>query len=110
MQSPTLHMLEERQHAVRDMLTDICAFQIDQAIRAKVLPADADKSFTLTLPNLLPPDTQAMASALNLVSQALSTEAARATVTPELARQVLDALLAHGPHHRPEPHWPTYAC
>ena len=92
MQSPTLHMLEDRQDALRDMLTGMCLFQIDQAIRARVLPADVNKSFTLTLPNLLPPDTQAMASALNLASQALSTDAARAHVTPEITHQVLAAL------------------
>lgn len=62
-----------------------------------------DKSFTLTLPNLLLPGTQArrpaaaMASALSLASQAFSTEGAPTNVSSEVACQVLDGLTGSVP-------------
>jgi hypothetical protein len=94
MQSPTLHMLEERQHAIRDMLTDICKFQIDQAIRAKVLPADVDKSFTLTLPNLLPADIAGLAIAFRQVLTAMAAPGASTFLIEQEAEKLI-SLITH---------------
>ena len=85
MQSPTVHMLDERQHAVRDMLT---------AIRAKVLPADVDKSFTLTLPNLLPADIASLATAFRQVLTAMATPGAENYLTSPEAQKLI-SLITH---------------
>ena len=90
MQSPTLHMLEERQDTIKAMLTSICRFQIHQAIIAKTLPPDVDQSFMLTLPNLLPPNVTQLAIAFRQVLTALATEGSDRFVDPQLIQQVLE--------------------
>ena len=92
MQSPTLHMLEERQNVVRNMLTDICRFQLHQAIIAKALPPDVDQAFEVMMPDLTPPDVSALAAAFRDLAQALSTDIAQRHVRPELAAQLLERL------------------
>jgi len=93
MQSPTLHMLSTRQFYVHSMIRDLCRFQIDQAIRARILPPDVDKSFVIHLPDLLPPDLLTMTTAIRQFSIALSTPAAQSLIPPETARKLL-ALIA----------------
>ena len=92
MQSPTLHMLEKRQRAVRAMLSQMCLFQIHQAIVAKTLPADVDQSFEVLMPDLTPPDVPALAAAFRDLTEALSTDVAQQHLRPELAAQLLDRL------------------
>lgn len=93
MQSPTLHMLEDRQDAVRAMLTEICTFQIHQAIIAKALPPDVDQSFSLTLPNLLPPDIPGLALALRQILTGLAAQAEQAYISQEAASALVSLIV-----------------
>ena len=92
MQIPTLHMLQSRQSALRALLSDLCSYQIDTAIRARVLPPDVDTSFTINLPELLPPNSGEIAATLKTVADALSTPAAQAIMPPERQSELLDLL------------------
>jgi hypothetical protein len=70
MGDPTLRTLLERQGFVSFMIRELIEFVIDQAVAAGVVPEDADRRFTVEMPEMSMRDLGKAALALSQVSTA----------------------------------------
>ena len=89
---PTYKTLEERQRYFKYMLTTILNYVIDSAIAAGTLPADIDRTFRVSTPDLATRDTQAIAAAVAPVAQAVSLSIQEGLLTKDTGVGILASL------------------
>jgi hypothetical protein len=70
--APTYAMLAARQRYVRAMFEAMLAFVVDRAVVAGQLPADVDRTISITTPALSSADTSSIATALPQVANAVT--------------------------------------
>lgn len=93
---PTLKDMTAKQREIREIVADLAAFQVDQAIIAGVLPdsiPNAYDAFTVEMPDLSVSDTSAGATALGAVIAAMVMAMQQGLATRELAVRCLAMIL-----------------
>ena len=91
---PTYKTLEERQRLFKYNLTTILNYVIDSAIAAGVLAPDCNRTFKISTPDLAVRDTQAIAAAVQPVTQALAIAIGEMLITKDTAVSILASLFS----------------
>ena len=91
---PTYKTLEERQRYFKYMLAAILNYVLDSAIAAGTLPADSNREFQISTPDLAIRDTQAIAAAVAPVSQAISLSIQEQLLTKDTGVKVLASVFS----------------
>lgn len=94
---PTLKDMTAKQRQVREMVSDLVAFQLDQAVLVGVLAAndipDPYDHFTVEMPDLSAADTAAASSALGAIVAAVVMANKEGLITKELAVRATTMIL-----------------
>ncbi len=87
---PTTKMLRAKQRFFRNLIATIFDFQIDQAIIAKKLKADVDKSYEIFTPQIWASDLEKIARSLFLTGRALTLAIEKQLISQERAVAIFD--------------------